>query len=152
MVSALGGADPASVSRLGGALRSEAAALARQAHDLAPGRRLATVTHAVSAHLDLAGAALQAHAQELAELAVVAERLASRTAASGLALQGWRVAEPYGPTSTEEAARRQADLPDLQAQADRLASRMGRSRAALERALGSVTTALAASTHGLDAL
>ena len=145
----LGGADPASCSRLGGALRSGAARLSARAHDLEPAGRAAAATQDVAARLDAVGAVLQAHAQELAELGAATERLSERVAAEGLVLDGWRVAEPFGVTEASTALRRQAARPGLQAQADRLASRIGRARAQVDRAVGDSTAGLALASRAL---
>ncbi len=127
--------DPGSCSQLGGALRSTAAALAEAGAglggDLLPGR----LVEELLPLLDDAGARLQLHAQELAELVGGAARLRTRVTAAGLDLEGTRVVEPAGVVDLAAAHRRMRASADLQACADRLAARLRRSRAELARRL-----------------
>jgi len=107
------GGDPASCSRLGGMLRSESARLVRQRERV--GAPVAVLSrHAASGEavrrverevrllestaylLDLAGAALQRYAQELAEVSESARALRAEAARRGLEVAGWRVVEPWG--------------------------------------------------------
>lgn len=150
MVSGLGGADPGSVSRLGGALRTSAARLAADHVGLtsAAGQTpLGTLTGLVVQRLDALGSALQVHSQELAELTVAATALGDRVRVDGLHLDGWRVVEPFGIATSQAAARRLAAQPELQAQADRIASRIGRIRAQLARQLDQASADLAAAAR-----
>ncbi len=135
MVSMNPRSDPASVSRLGGALRSTAAGLAARAEDLGPSSELAQLAGRVVDQLDTAGSALQVHAQELAEAEAVIERITERAAAAGLVVDGWRVVEPLGVIRADEARRRLLAQPELQHQLDRAAGRLGRANAQLDRLL-----------------
>jgi hypothetical protein len=156
-----GTGDPGSCSQLGGALRSQAARLLPLREELherigdlrrtaAPAGlvgRLETdvaLLDAVVDRIDAGGAALQRYAQELAELGEGIRRLEHAAAAAGLELDGLRVVEPWGVLSTELAQRRHRAQPELQRQADRLASRLGRARGVAARTM-SETTALLAS-------
>ena len=143
MVTPLRGSDPGSVSRLGGILRSTAAALARDGAELRPGTPLATLCSTTTIHLDAIGSALQLHAQELAEAAVARSRLRDRATAAGLDLTEWSITEPFGVVSAEAAARRTAERAPLQAQADRLASQVARTRSRLARELAQARAHLA---------
>lgn len=153
------GGDPASCSRLGGMLRSESARLVRQrervgapvavlSRHAASGEALRRVEREVrllestADLLDLAGAALQRYAQELAEVSESARALRAEAARRGLEVAGWRVVEPWGVSSAERASCRQSAIPALQARADRLATQLGRARAALARTLTECTGAL----------
>ncbi|MEI2764873.1 MAG: hypothetical protein V9F82_04160 [Dermatophilaceae bacterium] len=126
--------DPASCSLLGGALRSAAAALAQALADVPPSGWTRDVGSTVET-LDRAGALLQVHAQELAEVAAARRRLAERVDAAGLTLRDGRVVEPSGPVPVQVARSRLAAVTELQEHAGRLASRLGRARAGLTRAL-----------------
>lgn len=126
-------ADPASCSRLGGALRSSAGVLAEHAAALTPGSSVGELAGDVTQCLDEVGAALQVHAQELAESVAAVQRLQARAEAAGLEVQGWKVVEPYGLARADDARRRLLALPELQQHLDRIAGRLGRSRAQLER-------------------
>ncbi len=134
MVSEPGTGDPASCSRLGGALRSAAAALAQALADVSPRGWTGDVGATVQT-LDRVGALLQVHAQELAEVAAARRRLAERVHAAGLTLRDGRVVEPSGPVPVQVARSRLAAEAELQEHAGRLASRLGRARAGLTRAL-----------------
>jgi hypothetical protein len=152
--------DPGSCSQLGGTFRSHAARLAALRGELAERtERLrregaaATVTDldadmrlldAVVDRLDAGGSALQRFAQELAEIAESVRRLEGDIVAAGLELDGLRVVEPWGVLTTELAQQRHRAQPDLQRQADRLAGRLGRARAATIRVMVDGTAALAA--------
>lgn len=135
MVTPLRGTDPGSVSQLGGILRTTAAALAAGAAELHPGTPLVTLCVTTATHLDSMGSALQVQAQELAEAAVARSRLRERATAAGLELREWSVIEPFGVVSAEVAARRSLDQAQLQAQADRLAAQVARTRSRLVREL-----------------
>ena len=52
----------------------------------------------------------------------------ARCAAADLEIEGLRVVEPWGVLTTELAQQRHRAQPDLQRQADRLASQLGRAR------------------------
>jgi len=144
MVSALPGSDPGSVSRLGGTLRSAATVLAGDAAYLRRDTPLVTLCEATAARLDEIGSALQVHAQDLAETAAALSRLHERASAAGLAIDGWSVIEPFGLVSAQAAAARQVQRPQLQAQADRIASQLARARAQLARRLTHAEGQLAA--------
>jgi hypothetical protein len=94
--------------------------------------------------LDASGSALQRFAQELAEIAEGVRRLEDAAATAGLELEALRVVEPWGVLTTELAQQRHRAQPDLQRQADRLASQLGRARTGTARAMLDGTTALAA--------
>lgn len=153
--------DPGSCSQLGGAFRSHAARLTvlrgelaerteRLRRDPAEAEIVADLDadlrllDTVADRLDASGSALQRFAQELAEIAEAVRRLGGETVAAGLELDGLRVVEPWGVLTTELAQQRHRAQPDLQRQADRLASRLGRARAATARAMVDGTAALAA--------
>lgn len=140
---ALPGTDPGSVSHLGGVLRTTAATLAVQSAALSRGSAIDDLCAATVHGLDRVGAALQTHAQELAESAVALGQLEARARAAGLELQAWSVIEPFGPVPAQRAADRAEERPRLQAQADRLAAHLARSRAQLSRLLDDAHRALA---------
>jgi DhnA family fructose-bisphosphate aldolase class Ia len=144
MTAALRGTDPGSVSRLGGLLRSTAATVCADVSGLSPETPIAQVCLATAGHVDAIGAALQVHAQELSEAAAALARLQERAAAAGLVLIDWTVTEPFGVVPADVAARRATERPQLQAQADRLASRLARTRAQLARQLTQARAQLAA--------
>jgi len=157
--------DPASCSQLGGALRSHAArlladrgevdealsplardALARDPSQLASterARRDVGLLDTIVEQLDAAGGVLQQYAQELALVAEGTRQLEAAVARAGLELDGLRVVEPWGVAPAEAAGRRRAALPELQMRAERLASRLGRARAAVQRSMGPSTGVLA---------
>ena len=143
MVTPLRGTDPGSVSQLGGILRTTAAALAAGAAELHPGTPLVTLCVTTATHLDSMGSALQVQAQELAEAAVARSRRRERPTAAGLELREWSVIEPVGVVSGEVAARRSLDQAQLQAQADRLAAQVARTRSRLVRELAQARAHLA---------
>ncbi|MGV1008150.1 MAG: hypothetical protein ACOYBY_06040 [Dermatophilaceae bacterium] len=134
--------DPASCSRLGGALRTTAARLAEQADTLDPRGTQGRLLQQLLPQLDDVGSRLQLHAQEVAELVVSARRLAERAEAAGLVLEELRVREPLGVVDVRDAERRLRARAPLQAQADRIAARLGRSRAELTRQLHAASEAL----------
>lgn len=166
MIDGVGG-DPSSCSQLGGDLLTRAAALMSAAAlvvDARPRRsgsaaagpaagRDLRLAETLVDRLDSAGAALQRFAQELSEQTEELRRLEADLASAGLVLDGLRVVEPWGPAAVDVAARRRAELPVLAARAERLASRVGRSRAHLQRALtestGILTRAAAAARESL---
>ncbi len=144
--------DPASCSQLGGALRSESARLLAVRNDLdaalsgrsraasseVMGRRAGGEVHlldTIAVHLDAAGTLLQHYAQELAQVAESTRRLETEVAHAGLEMEGLRILEPWGVAQPDAAARRRAALPELQMRADRLASQLGRARAAVQRTM-----------------
>jgi len=152
--------DPASCSQLGGALRSQAARLLtdRAGVDAA----LTTLTRdpaqigqadrtqrdvrlldTIAEQLDAAGAVLQQYAQELAQVSEGTRQLEAAVARAGLELDGLRVVEPWGVAPAETAARRRTALPELQMRSERLASQLGRARAAVQRSLVRSTELLA---------
>jgi len=152
--------DPASCSQLGGALRSQAARLLtdRAGVDAA----LTTLTRdpaqigqadrtqrdvrlldTIAEQLDAAGAVLQQYAQELATVSEGTRQLEAAVARAGLELDGLRVVEPWGVAPAETAARRRTALPELQMRSERLASQLGRARAAVQRTLVRSTELLA---------
>jgi hypothetical protein len=125
--------DPASSSRLGGALRTTAAGLAGHAAQLATESAVMTLIDALVRGADEVGAALQVHAQEVAEAVAAYERIGDRAVAVGLQLHAWKVSEPYGLAEADAARRRLLALPELQRQLEGLSARLARSRAQLER-------------------
>ena len=153
--------DPGSCSQLGGALRSHAARLLalrqelveRADHLRRDGASAEVVAEidaslslleTVAERLDASGAALQRFAQELAEIAESVRRLDEQVRTAGLELDGLRVVEPWGVLTTELAQRRGRAQPELQRQADRLASRLGRARIATARVMAEGSAALSA--------
>ena len=152
--------DPGSVSQLGGALRSQAArllALREELGERAADLRRTSAGPAIVARveadlglldalvdrIDAGGAALQRYAQELAELGESIRRLEQAAAAAGLQLDGLRVVEPWGVLTTELAQRRHRAQPELQRQADRVASQLGRARGVATRTMTEATALLA---------
>jgi len=144
--------DPASCSQLGGALRSQAArlltdragvdaALTTLTRDPAQigqadrTRRDVRLLDTIAEQLDAAGAVLQQYAQELAQVSEGTRQLEAAVARAGLELDGLRVVEPWGVAPAETAARRRTALPELQMRSERLASQLGRARAAVQRSL-----------------
>ena len=153
--------DPGSCSQLGGALRSHAARLlalrtelAERADRLRRDPEAAAVVadldadlrllDAVVERLDAGGSALQRFAQELAAVAESVRRLEGAVRAANLEIEGLRVVEPWGVLTTELAQQRHRAQPDLQRQADRLASQLGRARTVTTRAMVEGTESLAA--------
>ena len=59
-------------------------------------------------------------------------------------MDGLRVVEPWGVLTTELAQQRHRAQPDLQRQADRLASQLGRARTVTTRVMVEGTESLAA--------
>ena len=154
--------DPGSVSQLGGALRSQAQQLLRQRQRLVgeldglrrrPSPADASVTRQADAALrlldasvdalDRVGTTLQGCAQELTEIAGRQRALERSVAAAGLGLDGLVVVEPWGVLPADSALERRSAAGDLQDQADRLASQLGRARAAVVRASDDAGRALA---------
>jgi len=127
---------------LGGALRTTAARLTQLAEGLEPSDVQRLLVQRIVPDLDEVGSRLQLHAQELAELVVSARRLADRVADAGLVLDGLRVLEPLGIVNVRDAERRIRARPSLQAHADRIAARLGRSRAELIRQLAAASSRL----------
>jgi hypothetical protein len=138
------GGDPASCSRLGGALRLHAASVADHGEKWALlGIPVPASLEATASCLDDAGAALQHYAIELAEVTDGIRRLDVDARAAGLELDGWRVVEPWGPAPAGRAVRRREAAQPLQDRLDRLHSRIGRARAHLLRRCEQVSAALA---------
>jgi hypothetical protein len=152
--------DPGSCSQLGGSLRSAAVRLltvreevAERLADLGRAGSSASLVDRVTAdlalldavveRLDAGGAALQRYAQELAEVGEDIRRLDDAVTAAGLVLDGLRVVEPWGVLTTDLARQRERAQPALQQQADRLASRLGRARGVVTRAMTDTTALLA---------
>ena len=123
-----------------------AAALAAHCAEVPRPSALGGVLDATTGQLDAVGSSLQVHAQDLATAAGSLVRLQERVAAAGLVLHAWTVSEPYGPVSAEVATQRAAARPALQAQADRLAASVARSRAHVNRLLACAQAELAAAT------
>ena len=143
MVTTLRGTDPGSVSRLGGLLRTTADTLSGDLAALPATSPLAQLATATADQVDAIGSALQVHAQELAEAAAAYSRLQERAAALGLIVTDWTVTEPFGLIGSDVAARRGVERPQVQAQADRLASRLARGRAQLARQLAQASQQVA---------
>jgi len=143
MVTTLRGTDPGSVSRLGGLLRTTADTLSGDLAALPATSLLAQLATATADQVDAIGSALQVHAQELAEAAAAYSRLQERAAALGLIVTDWTVTEPFGLIGSDVAARRGVERPQVQAQADRLASRLARGRAQLARQLAQASQQVA---------
>lgn len=152
--------DPGSCSQLGGVLRSHAARLLALRTELVerverlrrePGAAAVVadldadlqLLDAVVERLDAGGSALQRFAQELAAVADSVRRLEGAVRAANLEVEGLRVVEPWGVLTTELAQQRHRAQPDLQRQADRLASRLGRARTVTTRAMVEGTESLA---------
>ena len=133
--------DAGSCSRVGGAMRSDAArllhrqqTLERSVRELRASRgpeavalrtrieEQARLLGAVAADLDRAGAALQRYATDLAQALELSRRAEESVRAAGLRLEGTRVVEAWGPTGAPEAERRRALLPECQARVDRATS------------------------------
>ena len=149
--------DHVSCSRVGGAMRRESSRLRQSgqsledvAGDLAAWEGPAAdaftaVTAALQAlratadDLDQAGAVLQRYATDLAEAHELGRRAALRVQGAGLILAGTRVIEPWGPASAQEAGRRRAQLPEVQARVDLATAHVGRARARLEREMTRLT-------------
>jgi len=166
-VSAAVPGDASGCSQLGAELRSRAAELldlharlADQHSNGSRGRRRAgpdpllveqnrLSLDTVAVRLDAAGASLQLYAQELAGLAEEARRLERAASAVGLALDGLRVVEPWGVAPPDVARARLDALPELQRRSERLASRLGRARGSLRRALDEGRGALADTATGM---
>ena len=83
--------------------------------------------------LDEAGAALQCYATDLAEGHELGRRAELRVEGAGLLLEGTRVIEPWGPASAQEAQRRRAQVPEVQARVDLATAHVGRARGRLGR-------------------
>jgi hypothetical protein len=96
--------------------------------------------------LDKAGATLQCFATDLAEGHELGRRAELRVHRAGLLLDGTRVIEPWGPASAQEAERRRAQMPEVQARVDLATSLVGRARGRLGREM----TRLAQDFSGLS--
>jgi hypothetical protein len=160
--------DAVSCSRVGGAMRSDAARLLHRQQTLersvrelrgAPDPRAqalrgsvgeqARLLGLVAADLDRAGAALQRYATDLAQAMELARRAEVSVRAAGLELEGTRVVEAWGPTSAGTAGRRRALLPECQARVDRATSMVGRARATLQRVAVELVPAFAGAASAL---
>jgi hypothetical protein len=144
--------DHVSCSRVGGAMRRESSQLRRHARSLddaldglaaRKGPDADAVLAAIAAtlralqvtadDLDEAGAALQCYATDLAEGHELGRRAELRVQGAGLLLDGTRVIEPWGPASAQEAERRRAQVPEVQARVDLATALVGRARGRLGR-------------------
>lgn len=144
--------DQVSCSRVGGAMRRESSGLRQHAKsldaalnelaswegpDAGAARTVIGATvralRATAGDLDEAGAALQCYATELAEGHELGRRAALRVHGAGLLLDGTRVIEPWGPASAQDAERRRAQLPEVQARVDLATALVGRARGRLGR-------------------
>lgn len=144
------GGDAASCSRLGGALRQQAAALGAHPEALERlGIQIPASVRATASSLDDAGAALQRYATELAEVTDALRRLDVEVRHAGLEVDGWRVVEPWGLATAGQAVRRQEAAPVLQGRLDRLHSQIGRARAHLLRQCDHIGTGLLAQSASL---
>jgi len=147
--------DHVSCSRVGGAMRRQSSRLRQHAQSLddalgdlaAQSDTDATVAvmaaiaaslqalRATAEGLDEAGAVLQRYATDLAEGHELGRRAELRVDGAGLLLEGTRVIEPWGPASAQEAERRRAQVPEVQARVDLATAHVGRARGRLEREL-----------------
>ena len=162
--------DAVSCSRVGGAMRSDAARLLHRQQTLerslrelrgARGPRAQALSGSVgeqarllglvAADLDRAGAALQRYATDLAQAMELARRAETSVRAGGLELDGTGVVEAWGPTSAEAAERRRTLLPECQARVDRATSMAGRARATLQRVAVELVPAFAGAASALRA-
>jgi hypothetical protein len=160
--------DAISCSRVGGAMRSDAARLLHRQQTLERSLRelrgargaqaqalrgsvgeQARLLGQVAGDLDRAGAALQRYATDLAQAMELARRAEASVRAAGLELDGTRVIEAWGPTSAETAERRRTLLPECQARVDRATSMAGRARAALQRVAVDLVPAFAGTASAL---
>jgi hypothetical protein len=165
--------DPASLSQTGGALRQLATRLrttGRRAHaafddasagDATNGRRDRVVTvarrqydavdaaaAAAAVELDRAGAAVQAHASDLAEALALARSLAARADAAGLRVVDGVVLPAWGVAGVAEASAAQSReqvQQQLQAELDQLGVLLARRRSTLVATLAGSRELLA--TH-----
>ena len=152
MTPALIHGDHVSCSRVGGALRRESSQLRQHALSLeaalgelvgwsgqdAESARVAIAAtirtlQASADDLDGAGAALQGYSTDLAEGHELGRRAELRVREAGLFLDGTRVVEPWGPADAEEAERRRAQVPLVQARVDLATACVGRARGRLVR-------------------
>jgi hypothetical protein len=150
--------DPASISHTGGALRQLAARLRvsrrvaranldlrstdRPGPALAAGRRRAEAvdqaTVALVDELDAVGAALQAHATDLAQAIADGRQVVARAVASGLRVSDGVVGPEWGVTGVADrgaSAAQGALVAALQAELDAILSLMGRRRQRLAATL-----------------
>lgn len=168
--------DHVSCSRIGGAMRREASRLhqhirlldealgelatwssstldpAAQSGASAAAARVSAcleVLKATAQDLDAAGAVLQQYATDLAESHELGRRAGLRVKDAGLVLDGTRVVEPWGPANAQDAVRRRAEVPQVQARVDLAAARVGRARGRLDRAVRLLTEDFSA--HSRDA-
>jgi hypothetical protein len=100
---------------------------------------LLRVLRASAEDLDRAGAALQRYATDLAESHELGRRAELRVEGAGLILTGTRVIEPWGPATAQEAERRRAQVPSVQARVDLAMAHVGRARGRLEREMTQLT-------------
>jgi hypothetical protein len=166
--------DHVSCSRVGGAMRREAARLRQLAESLVNAlddissstgpeaeppptvikgtESVAKTLRAMQAtadDLDEAGAALQRYATDLAEGHELGRRAEQRVAGAGLLLEGTRVIEPWGPASAQEAERRRTQVPEIQSRIDLATAHVGRARGRLQREMTRLTEGFSA--HSRDA-
>jgi hypothetical protein len=105
--------------------------------------------HVLADDLDEAGAALQCYATDLAEGHELGRRAELRVQGAGLLLEGTRVIEPWGPGPVQEAERRRAQVPEVQARVDLATAFVGRARGRLGREMSRLAESL--SGHSLPA-
>jgi hypothetical protein len=144
--------DHVSCSRVGGAMRRESSRMRQHAQSVADAlgglaagegpdadATIAAIAASLEAlratadDLDEAGGALQRYATDLAEGHELGRRAELRVQEAGLLLEGTRVIEPWGPASAQEAERRRAQVPDVQARVDLATAHVGRARGRLKR-------------------
>jgi hypothetical protein len=163
--------DPASCSQAGGSLRRLASRLrsaadavaaaaeeavqgepGRGARDLARRRQaLVETTRALAGDLDRTGSELQSHAADLAESVQELRDLQGRAEAVGLRVVDGRVELAWGVQGVADAgdaATREEQRLELQAEAERAAVVLHRRRARLATSLESARDA--AARHGVD--
>jgi hypothetical protein len=158
--------DPASCSLVGGSLRQVAARLrttGRRAHDAfdsrgaaRPGtvevlarRRVDAVDAAAATaarELDRVGAALQAHASELAEAIAASRQVVARAEASGLRLSDGAFAPAWGVAGVADhgaSAAQESDRASLQRDLDHVSSVLRQRRQRLAATLADSRASLA---------
>jgi hypothetical protein len=166
------GGDPASCSQVGGSLRRLAEGLRADA-DRAAGafgdlrghwsgsvavrarRRadaLCTTAREAADELDRVGAALQAHAADVADSAHAVRQVAERAAKAGLHVVDGEVLPAWGVTGLADPSRdggRDEARMALQRDLDVLLAQLGRRQSRLARAADAATQSLAAYAHQL---
>lgn len=159
------GGDPASCSQVGGSLRRIADGLRADAERVAGAfselrghwsggasvrarhraDTLCGVARAAADELDQAGAALQAHAADVAESAQALRQVAERAASAGLRVVEGEVVPGWGVTGLADPSRdahRDEARMALQRDLDILIVQLGRRQSRLARAADAVTQAL----------